>query len=134
MSDAKSVHVQIPAGGEKITIADGKLLVPDQAIIREVLEETGVTIKLLVSDTLEYQPETELPRQLTRPRGVQLEHIAQDHEHIDLIYFAVPLPNYDGLISSEDNPFIWCNLEKLTALPLGNEVRAWCELALKEVL
>src|SRR4030088_1426156 len=33
MSDAKPVHVQIPAGGEKITISDGKLHVPDQPII-----------------------------------------------------------------------------------------------------
>src|ERR1700727_2229414 len=33
MSDAKPVHVQIPAGGEKITISNGKLQVPDQPII-----------------------------------------------------------------------------------------------------
>src|SRR5580692_10646261 len=33
MADAKPVHVQIPAGGEKITIANGKLHVPDQPII-----------------------------------------------------------------------------------------------------
>ncbi len=33
MSDAKPVHVQIPAGGQKITISNGKLHVPDQPII-----------------------------------------------------------------------------------------------------
>ena len=33
MSDAKPVHVQVPAGGEKITITNGKLHVPDQPII-----------------------------------------------------------------------------------------------------
>jgi isocitrate dehydrogenase len=33
MSDAKPVHVQIPAGGEKITISNGRLIVPDQPII-----------------------------------------------------------------------------------------------------
>src|ERR1700674_2769828 len=33
MSDAKPVHVKIPAGGEKITISSGKLHVPDQPII-----------------------------------------------------------------------------------------------------
>ena len=33
MSDAKPVHVQVPAGGEKITIANGQLKVPDQPII-----------------------------------------------------------------------------------------------------
>src|SRR6202043_1006845 len=33
MSGTKPVHVQIPAGGEKITNANGKLHVPDQPII-----------------------------------------------------------------------------------------------------
>src|SRR5882757_8768427 len=33
MSDAKPVHVQVPAGGEKITISNGTLRVPDQPII-----------------------------------------------------------------------------------------------------
>ena len=33
MSDAKPVSMQVPAGGEKITIAGGKLHVPDQPII-----------------------------------------------------------------------------------------------------
>src|SRR5271156_6548660 len=33
MSDAKPVNVQIPVGGEKITISNGQLRVPDQPII-----------------------------------------------------------------------------------------------------
>ena len=33
MSEANPVHVQVPAGGEKITITNGKLHVPDQPII-----------------------------------------------------------------------------------------------------
>src|ERR1700731_3770585 len=33
MPDAKPVHVQVPAGGEKITISNGKLHVPDRPII-----------------------------------------------------------------------------------------------------
>src|ERR1700679_98239 len=33
MSDAKPIAIQIPTGGEKITIANGKLRVPDQPIV-----------------------------------------------------------------------------------------------------
>ena len=33
MSEARPITMQIPAGGEKITIADGKLRVPDQPIV-----------------------------------------------------------------------------------------------------
>ena len=105
---------------------------PDEAATREVLEETGVKIQLLASDQLEYLPESDSPRQLTRPRGIQLEGISAGHEHIDLIYFASPKTGYDGLILSEDQPFVWCSAAQLGKLPLGNEVRAWCKLALEE--
>ena len=33
MNQAKPINIQVPAGGEKITIANGKLRVPDQPII-----------------------------------------------------------------------------------------------------
>ncbi len=106
---------------------------PDHAATREVLEEAGVKIQLVASDKLEYQPEGELPCQLIRPRGIQLEGINAGHEHIDLIYFAQPAQPYDGLIASEDKPFVWCSAAQLEKLPLGNEVRAWCKLALQEL-
>ncbi len=106
---------------------------PDEAAIREVLEEAGIRVLLIATDKLEYTPEAELPRQLTRPRGIQLENISAGHEHIDLIYFARPEAGYDGLVSSEDKPFVWCDATQLEKLPLGNEVRAWCELALQEL-
>ena len=40
MSEARPVTIQIPAGGEKITVADGKLRVPDQPIV-PFIEEIG---------------------------------------------------------------------------------------------
>ena len=33
MSDAKPIVMQVPAGGEKITVANGKLSVPNQPIV-----------------------------------------------------------------------------------------------------
>src|SRR6202046_4240246 len=33
MPEGKPVNIEIPAGGEKITVADGKLHVPDQPIV-----------------------------------------------------------------------------------------------------
>ena len=106
---------------------------PDQAAIREVFEETGVSVDLIGTDRLEFKPEPDSPRQLTRPRGIQLENITPGHEHIDLIYFARPKRDYDGAILSEDKPFVWCDTAKLTALGLGHEVQAWCLLALTEL-
>ena len=45
MSDVKSVHLQIPPGGEKISISNGTLRVPDQPIIPFIEGDgTGVDI------------------------------------------------------------------------------------------
>src|SRR5690606_41880188 len=60
---------------------------PDDAAVREVFEETGIRVELVGERALP----VEYPRQLVRPRGVQVERIAPGHEHIDLVYFARPI-------------------------------------------
>jgi len=102
---------------------------PDEAAVREVLEETGVQVALIGERAL---PVSE-PRQLVRPRGVQLETIAPDHEHIDLIYFAKPLPGYTGLLLETDPSLGWYTAEPLAALELTEEIRLWVTLALLEL-
>ncbi len=112
----------LPCGGH---IEPNEL--PDEAAVRECLEETGVAIKLVGERALEVAT----PRQLIRPRGVQLEPISPDHEHIDLVYYGVPQPNYDGNLSEDD--FAWYSAPAWQALELTDEVRAWLELAEREI-
>lgn len=104
---------------------------PDDAALREVHEETGLTVRL-VGDTA---IEAEGPRQLLRPRGIQLEPIRPGHEHIDLIYFARPVEPYDGSIplSADDPSLGWYDARALDTIELGEETRAWCDLALREL-
>lgn len=102
---------------------------PDEAAVREVLEETGVQVALVGERAL---PVSE-PRQLIRPRGVQLETIAPGHEHIDLIYFARPLPGYTGLLLEDDKTLGWYDREALGRLELTEEIRLWTTLALLEL-
>lgn len=101
---------------------------PDDAAVRECLEETGVPIKLVGDKALDVSE----PRQLVRPRGVQLEAIAPGHEHIDLVYLGLPIAGYDGQLSS-DYGFGWYAPEQWRNLPLSDEVRAWLELAEREL-
>lgn len=72
------------------------------------------------------------PRQLHRPAGVQLERIGPGHEHIDLIYFAVPAGSTEVEPESDGDLAGWYGPEEWGELPLNAEVRGWCERALAE--
>lgn len=102
---------------------------PDEAAVREVLEESGVQVALTGERAL---PVLE-PRQLVRPRGIQLETIHPVHEHIDLIYFAKPLAGYEGFLLESDETLGWYDHNALAGLELTDEIRHWATLALLEL-
>ena len=101
---------------------------PDDAAVREVLEESGVRVRLIGAPPVASRD----PRALVPPRGVQLSRIADGHEHVDLIYLAVPEPGYAGALL--DDPTLgWYRPDDLSKLPLSDEIRAWTALALEEL-
>jgi 8-oxo-dGTP pyrophosphatase MutT (NUDIX family) len=113
----------LPCGGH---VEPGEL--PDDAAVREVVEESGVRVRLVGAPPVA----THDPRALVPPRGMQLSRIADGHEHVDLIYFAVPEPGYDGALL--DDPTLgWYAPHDLAALPLSDEIRAWTTVALAEL-
>ncbi|MEM6430963.1 MAG: NUDIX domain-containing protein [Deinococcota bacterium] len=114
----------LPCGGH---IEPNEL--PDDAAVRECLEETGVAIELVGERALEVNT----PRQLIRPRGLQLEPISPGHEHIDLVYYGIPRAGYDGTVTGERNDFAWYTVDAWRELTLTEEVRAWLELAEREI-
>lgn len=101
---------------------------PDDAALREVLEETGVACELVGPRglTIAY------PRQLVRPEGVQLERIAPDHEHIDLIYVARAVSRQIRA-SPECDDAGWYSLGELVALGVNDEIQAWSSKAVQLV-
>src|SRR5438067_942879 len=74
---------------------------PDEAAIRETLEETGLHVALLEATDLAGVTDVPAlidgPRRLAQPLGIQLEDIPSPvpggglHQHIDLIYLARPV-------------------------------------------
>jgi 8-oxo-dGTP pyrophosphatase MutT (NUDIX family) len=102
---------------------------PDEAAIREVHEESGVLVDLVGERALDLDE----PRQLVRPRGVQLECIAPGHEHIDFIYFARPREPFDGILTGSEPRLGWYDPGEVDRLPLTEEMRAWTRLAFEEL-
>ena len=120
----KKLGMWLPCGGH---IEKDEL--PDEAAVREVLEESGVDIVLLGEKALNVN----YPRQLVRPRGIQLEHISEGHEHIDLIYFAKPVEGYMGYLLESDPSLGWFSKPEAEKLDLNEEIRAWLELLWQEI-
>jgi hypothetical protein len=61
---------------------------------------------------------------------VQLENIGPGHQHIDMIYFALPTGSTevrDGFFAEKAG---WYAQEDWEGMPVNAEVRGWCERAL----
>jgi 8-oxo-dGTP pyrophosphatase MutT (NUDIX family) len=129
----KRLGLWLPPGGH---IDEGEL--PDEAAIRETLEESGVRIRLVdgplrLPDGHRVAPHE--PARLCQPIGIQLEDIGPGHQHIDLIYAARPISaEPDALVEEEGSAEMgWYGREDWTRLGVTGEVRGWAEAAIAVV-
>jgi 8-oxo-dGTP pyrophosphatase MutT (NUDIX family) len=118
----------LPPGGH---IEDNEL--PDMAAVREVLEETGVHARLVGKRGLP----VDTPLQLVVPSGIQVENIYPGHQHIDLVYFAVPVDDavleIDASLAALDRVG-WYALDELVSLGVDDEIQAWSQRALDAIV
>ncbi len=119
----RKLSLWLPPGGH---IEKDEL--PDEAALREVLEETGVAIRLVGNRALR----VDYPVQLVQPQGIQLEDISPGHQHIDLVYFGEPVTPLAPIESGfkERDQVGWYSAAKLAGMDLTEEIRLWCEKAL----
>ena len=93
---------------------------PVQAVVREVLEETGVTAAVVPLRAPEAFAQ---PAQIPAPYTILIEDIAEGpHQHIDLIYF---LRAIEGVACAprDGEPFVWVTADQLRrgeALPVAS--------------
>ena len=98
---------------------------PDQAALREVREETGLEVRLVGETALS----VDNPVQLARPEGIQLEDIAPGHQHVDLIYFAVPLDASEPQPGDGVTHLRWYTPEELLHAGASEEIVSWSRQA-----
>src|SRR5215471_717269 len=105
---------------------------PEQAALREALEESGLEVELLG----ERPPTTgHGTRALIAPRFLDIHRITSTHEHIGLIYWARPRNGKVTLSPAEHHDIRWCSNDELDQLqpPMADAVKWYCRKAIEEV-
>ncbi len=125
----KKLDMWLPPGGH---VEPGEL--PDAAAIRETKEEAGLDI-VLVDTADDPRPAPPGPQRLCRPLGIQLEDIPPDHQHIDLIYAAVPRDPVPPRLGGESAGLGlgWYSRAACRRLGVSDEVIRWAEAACRAV-
>jgi 8-oxo-dGTP pyrophosphatase MutT (NUDIX family) len=91
---------------------------PDQAAIREVLEETGLEVELLARGH-----RLGAVSVLPQPYCILLEDIGPGHQHIDLIYFARVCGGSLAPAEREAHAARWLTWEALDDPEIADDIR-----------
>lgn len=112
----------IPIGGHIELDED-----PQQALFREITEETGLTVRLLTDTPGVSSPGTKF---LPTPNYLDVHEANPPHKHISLTYFAVS-DTKDAVLSDEHLAMHWFSPEELDdpQYNLSPAVKFYCQQA-----
>ena len=105
---------------------------PVQAIIREVKEETGLSISLYTTDTSLYDDPDY--KKLTPPVYMAEHTVSEKHTHVTLVYFATTDNDIvtDAIFEHEKNSETrWFTEDEIKVMDLKNNIRFYALEALR---
>ncbi|MBI5246704.1 MAG: NUDIX domain-containing protein [Elusimicrobia bacterium] len=113
----KKLRMWLPPGGH---IDEGET--PDEAVLREALEETGLEAEFVVPPR---EPVMRLGRVESQhePQRVQIEEIPGHNHHIDFIYYLRAKPGAHVHRPDESDDIRWHSPEELGLPHVPEEVR-----------
>lgn len=113
----------IPPGGHIELDED-----PEQALYREIAEETGLEVEILST-----KPDVEAPgiKFLLTPNYLDIHEANPPHKHVGLVYFAKS-KNGEAILSDEHEEIRWFGRDELddVSFGMGAEVRFYAQAAL----
>ncbi|PIU02509.1 MAG: hypothetical protein COT55_03160 [Candidatus Diapherotrites archaeon CG09_land_8_20_14_0_10_32_12] len=118
----KKVNNWIPIGGH---IEQNEL--PCTSVIREAKEESGLDIELI------HPFDKAETANLTQPIHIHLDHIKEDHKHINLIYFGTVKGGDCFEIDDEGKKLKWFSKEELEKEDLLPNIKEWATKALRHL-
>lgn len=116
--------IWVPVGGH---IEKNEL--PCQSVIREAKEETGLDIEIV---SIDKRPWDNLPQ----PINIRLDHITDDHKHINLTYLGKVMGGTFTNIADDGAPSRWFTKEELLTEPkekMLENVKQWALEALNHL-
>jgi 8-oxo-dGTP pyrophosphatase MutT (NUDIX family) len=121
----KKLLTWLPPGGHADSKGDFHEL-PHVTALREVLEETGLTVHLEgekeLANSIEAVKNDSHSTLIPTPHHLQLEYISPSHNHIDCIYFASAAKDSKISISSESSEAKWFSQKQIGELEARGEV------------
>lgn len=102
---------------------------PEEALFREIQEETGLNVKILSDKPSIEQTDTKF---IYPPRYIDVHEANPPHKHIALVYFG-KAENNRHTLSSEHSSIHWLGLDDLEKpeYALSDSVKFYCREAIK---
>jgi len=101
---------------------------PDDAARREVLEESGLVVELI-----SHRSTLGDVGVISQPECILLEDISDDHQHIDLIYFARVIGGTLSVSDREAEGYRWCSSSELESEDIHEDIRRLGQQAIEKV-
>ena len=118
----------VPTGG-RIELASGEY--PHEALIREVQEETGLSVAVASGGGMEVRDEAASP--LPMPVSIQEIRISPSAEYLDFVYFCHVVDGEVSLDYRAARAYHWFSKDDLQRFPLMPHVFAYASRALEQL-